>query len=90
MARRCLFCEKMPMVANRVSHSNIKTKTRNFPNLQKVRVSVKGVNQRAYVCTRCLRTGLALKPKVTQFKTFGVGAAAPQDQNTQPVTEASA
>lgn len=86
MARRCLFCEKMPMVANRVSHSNIKTKTKNFPNLQKVRVSVQGVNQRAYVCTRCLRTGLALKPKVTKFKSLAA-AAEPQDQ---PASEVSA
>lgn len=52
------------MVSNRVSHSNIKTKTRSFPNLQKVRLSMDGANQRAYVCTRCLRTGLAMKPKV--------------------------
>ncbi|MBY0370018.1 50S ribosomal protein L28 [bacterium] len=67
MARRCYFCEKMPAVANRVSHSNIKTKTRNFPNLQRVRLAVEGVNQRAYVCTRCLRTGLAEKPKVNKY-----------------------
>jgi len=57
----------MPVVANKVSHSNIKTKTKNFPNLQKVRVSLNGTNQRAYVCTRCLRTGLVTKPKVNKF-----------------------
>ncbi len=57
----------MPVVANTVSHSNIKTKTRNFPNLQRVRLSLNGTNQRAYVCTRCLRSGLAEKPKVTRF-----------------------
>lgn len=57
----------MPVVTNRVSHSNIKTKTRSFPNLQRVRVSVNGTNQRAYVCTRCLRTGLAAKPKVSKY-----------------------
>jgi large subunit ribosomal protein L28 len=57
----------MPVVANRVSHSNIKTKTRNFPNLQRVRVSLNGANQRAYVCTRCLRSGLAEKPKVAKL-----------------------
>ena len=74
MARRCVFCEKMPVVANRVSHSNIKTKTRNFPNLQRVRVSLNGINQRAYVCTRCLRTGLAVKPKVNKH----VPAAKPE------------
>jgi len=75
----------MPVVANRVSHSNIKTKTRNFPNLQRVRVSLSGINQRAYVCTRCLRTGLATKPKVNRLMvkkteaTATAAASAPQD-----------
>jgi large subunit ribosomal protein L28 len=68
VARRCVFCEKMPVVTNKVSHSNIKTKTRNFPNLQKVRLNLDGANQRAYVCTRCLRSGLAIKPKVNRPK----------------------
>lgn len=34
MARKCTFTGKRPNVANRVSHSNIKTKKRQFPNLQ--------------------------------------------------------
>lgn len=34
MARKCSFTGKRPNVANRVSHSNIKTKKRQLPNLQ--------------------------------------------------------
>lgn len=34
MARKCMFTGKRPNVANKVSHSNIKTKTRQLPNLQ--------------------------------------------------------
>ena len=34
MARRCDLTGKRPNVANNVSHSNIKTKKRQLPNLQ--------------------------------------------------------
>ncbi len=34
MARRCDLTGKRPNVANKVSHSNIKTKKRQLPNLQ--------------------------------------------------------
>ena len=34
MARVCDLTGKRPNVANKVSHSNIKTKTRQFPNLK--------------------------------------------------------
>ncbi len=64
MARRCFYCEKRPVVGHKVSHSNIKTKTRHMPNLQKVRASVEGLTQRVYACTRCLRSGVMTKPLV--------------------------
>ncbi len=38
MARRCDLTGKRPNVANSVSHSNIKTKKRQLPNLQMKRV----------------------------------------------------
>ena len=38
MARVCQLTKKRPNVANRVSHSNIKTKKRQLPNLQKKRI----------------------------------------------------
>lgn len=37
MARKCLLTGSRPNVANRVSHSNIKTKSRQLPNVQKRR-----------------------------------------------------
>ena len=34
MARKCMFTGKRPNVANKVSHSNRKSKKRQLPNLQ--------------------------------------------------------
>ena len=34
MARVCILTGKRPRIANKVSHSNIKTKRRQLPNLQ--------------------------------------------------------
>lgn len=38
MSRVCKFTGKRPNVANKVSHSNIKTKKRQLPNLQRKRI----------------------------------------------------
>ena len=38
MARRCVLTGKRPNVAHQVSHSNIKTKKRQLPNLQAKRL----------------------------------------------------
>jgi large subunit ribosomal protein L28 len=35
----------------------VATRRRFNPNLQKVRVLLNGVAQRAYICTKCLKTG---------------------------------
>ncbi len=48
MAQRCTICDKGSKKSATRSHSNIKTLTRQKPNLQKVN----GV----YLCTRCLKT----------------------------------
>ena len=37
MARKCVLTGKRPNVGNKVSHSNIKTKKRQLPNLQQKR-----------------------------------------------------
>lgn len=57
MAKQCKICGKTPVTGNKVSHSNRKTKTRNFPNLQKVRARFEGKVQRVTVCSRCIRSG---------------------------------
>jgi large subunit ribosomal protein L28 len=39
----------------------VATNRRFDPNLQRVRVMVDGVPRRAYVCTRCLKSGRVTK-----------------------------
>lgn len=58
MARRCTLTGKRPNVANKVSHSNIKTKKRQFPNLQTKRLwhETEGRFVTIKVSTRALRT----------------------------------
>ncbi len=57
MARTCEICGKRPSVGHKVSHSNIKTKRRWLPNVQRVRAIVDGRPMRIYVCSSCLRSG---------------------------------
>ncbi|MEC7947765.1 MAG: 50S ribosomal protein L28 [Myxococcota bacterium] len=67
MARVCTLTGKRPNVANKVSHSNIKTKKRQLPNLQKRKLWY--AEEQRYVTlklsTRALRT-LSKKP-LSQF-----------------------
>jgi large subunit ribosomal protein L28 len=61
MAYTCDICSKRRLVGNKVSHSNMKTKTRQQPNLQRVRAKTEQGNRHIRVCTRCLRSGLVQK-----------------------------
>ena len=61
MAYICDVCGKGRLVGHKVSHSNIKTKKVQRPNLQTVRAVVDGVNRRIRACTRCLRSGKVVK-----------------------------
>lgn len=61
MAQVCEICGKRRMVGHKVSHSNIKTKRVKRPNLQTVKVIVKGTTRRMRVCTRCIRSGKITK-----------------------------
>ena len=58
MARKCMLTGKRPNVANKVSHSNIKTKKRQLPNLQTRRVWYEKEQRwvRLRLSTRALRT----------------------------------
>ena len=73
MARRCPLTGKRPNVANKVSHSNIKTKKRQLPNLQKKRIwfdeESRWVTLR--LSTRALRT-LSKKGLSTYAKEVGL------------------
>ena len=61
MAYQCEICAKKRLVGNNISHSNIKTKTTQRPNLQRVHAIVDGVRRHIRVCTRCLRSGFVIK-----------------------------
>ncbi len=49
------------MVGHKVSHSNIKTKSIQRPNLHRAHILVGTTRKHARVCTRCLRSGKVAK-----------------------------
>jgi large subunit ribosomal protein L28 len=59
MAKDCVICGKTPHTGFQVSHSNIRTKRRWKPNIQRVRILIKGIPTKSNVCTRCLKAGKA-------------------------------
>ncbi len=67
MARVCQLTKKRPNVANSVSHSNIKTKKRQLPNLQWKRIWYAEEQRfvRLRLSTRALRT--LRKKSLAQF-----------------------
>ncbi len=68
MARFCEYCEKGPTTGNLVSHSNIKTRTRWLPNLKKMKAVINGDTQTVRVCTRCIRSGVIVRPVKRTYK----------------------
>jgi len=58
MSRRCELTGKGPMVGNRVSHSNIKTKRRYLPNLHSVTLASDALGRafRFRIAASALRT----------------------------------
>ena len=61
MAYVCHFCGKDRQKAHKVSHSNIKSRKWQQPNLQMVRAVEDGSEKRVYACTRCIRSGRVVK-----------------------------
>ena len=61
MARQCDLLGTKPQFGHNVSHSNRRTKRRFNPNLQHIRILLDGSPTRAYVCTRCLKSGRVQK-----------------------------
>ena len=61
MAKTCNYCGKGRHKAHSVSHSNIKTRKWQQPNLQSVRALIEGQVQKMTVCTRCIRSGKVVK-----------------------------
>lgn len=61
VAKVCFVCGKGPSFGHSRSHSMVASKRRFDPNLQKIRIDVKGAPRREYVCTRCLKAGKVTK-----------------------------
>jgi large subunit ribosomal protein L28 len=57
MASSCDICGKGPSFGNNVSHSQVKTRRRWNPNIQRVKTIVAGASKRQNVCTSCLKAG---------------------------------
>ena len=61
MSRVCEICGKGPVVGHNVSHSNIKSKKRWLPNIQKIKINDNGTIRHARVCTKCIKDGKVVK-----------------------------
>ncbi len=57
MAKICVVCEKSKATGFQISHSNIKTKRKWRPNMQKIKILINGSPRRVNVCTRCIKAG---------------------------------
>src|SRR5438105_1420711 len=57
----CDYCGKNRLKAHKVSHSNIKTRKWQQPNLQPVRAIFEGQVRHVRACTRCIRSGRVVK-----------------------------
>jgi len=68
MTYKCEICGKQAMSGNNVSHSNRHTRTKFIPNLQKIRVLLKGTAKKALVCTNCIKSGKAVKVVRRNYK----------------------
>ncbi len=59
MARMCFVCGKGPQVANLVSHAKNRVKRWVYPNVHRIRFTIKGTSStKVYqdkVCTKCVK-----------------------------------
>ncbi len=58
---KCEICGKGVQFGHSVSHSNRKSQKIWKPNIKKVKVTENGRSIKKYICTRCIRSGKALK-----------------------------
>ena len=74
MSRICSICEKKPCAGRSIKRRGLAkkkggvgqkitgiTKRYFLPNLQKVRIMVKGTVKKVYVCTKCIKAGKVVK-----------------------------
>ena len=72
---KCVYCAKQQVSGNKVSHSNIKTRTKNNPNVQRLKAVIGKKVQRIWVCTRCIRSGKVTRPTPRTAQNKAVSAA---------------
>ena len=76
MARECQLTGKKPMTGNKVSHSNMKSKRRFLPNLQKKNIFVPETGQwiKVKISTSAMRTidKLGIYDYLVRLKAEGV------------------
>jgi large subunit ribosomal protein L28 len=68
MSYKCVICGKQEVSGNKVSHSNRHTRTKWLPNLQTIKIVLKGVTKRAKVCTQCIKSKKITKPAPRTWK----------------------
>ena len=68
MSRVCQVTGKGPATGNNVSHSNIKTKRRFLPNLQRVKAIVDGEVKYIRVTAKAIKQGLVVKAPKRNWK----------------------
>lgn len=68
MSHTCALCGKGRLVGFNVSHAHNRTKKISTPNLQRTKALHKGSVRTILVCTRCLRSGLVVKPAVSRVR----------------------
>ena len=66
VARVCYTCGKKPMFGNKIARARAqyvsgRSKHKQLPNLQRVRIQTEDGNRRVRVCARCIRSGKVVK-----------------------------
>ncbi|MFC1616957.1 50S ribosomal protein L28 [Candidatus Margulisiibacteriota bacterium] len=56
MSKKCEHCGKGPLYGNNVSHSQVKTRMRQMPNLHTHNLEINGKKNKYKLCTKCLKT----------------------------------
>lgn len=64
MAKICEICGKKPGYGHNVSHAHNISSRRWLPNLQRVRAVINGSVRHIRVCTKCMKAGYVVKPKI--------------------------
>ncbi|MBN1385331.1 MAG: 50S ribosomal protein L28 [Elusimicrobia bacterium] len=61
MAFKCTICGKKTTSGNSISHSHRASKRKFKPNLQKIKIILKGKPVSTFVCTKCIKSNRITK-----------------------------